>query len=562
MDLLRVLDELSTAESHGLRISVTVVDCSGIEKTVAAQIAASSVPTVVIDAGGNVGFGPAANLGVAVGRARVVAFMNPDIALDVPRFADLVRAGASKGAVAWSGILRNSDGTVQRNAAPAPSLCQLSAEYLIGLDTRYPAPEAEREVSVLTGALLLVDRAAFDAAGGFSPQFPLYMEDVDLSERLSKRGRLVHYPIEVARHVGGRSARHAPRETWTLLHASRVAFFARRGALVGTVARWAVLVGLAARAVIRDRRTLPWLHQVVEATARDFPLDRLLPPPPGGSGAAVTVVVLALNEESRIEPTLRSARDAGYPVLVVDGGSSDRTVEVAKHAGCEVRVRPFENFADQRNWAFDHVDTSHVLFVDADELIHPSLAEEVAMAVDGEVDGAWVPTLDYFAGRWMLHGGWYPQPHLRLLRRSAARFEGAVHERVRFVTPAAKVVWLGQPLLHRSHLTVSDYLRKLDRYTDIESDEVRGSPTVLVLRGVAEAGVVLVRRLFVQSGWRDGPHGVVGAVLYATYRFSIYAKAATARQVDPETPEAALARLDAAVRGGRKRRGLSRRSAS
>lgn len=278
--------------------------------------------------------------------------------------------------------------------------------------------------------------------------------------------------------------------------------------------------------------------------------------------AAVTVVVLALNEEARIEPALRAARGVGYAVLVVDGGSSDRTIEVARSAGCEVQERPFDTFSRQRNWAMDQVRTSYVLFVDADELVHPALAHEIARAVEDEVDAAWVPTFDYFAGRWMLHGGWYPQPHLRLLRRRVARFEGAVHERVRFVTPRPEVVRLTQPLLHRSHLTVSHYLQKLDRYTEIEAREVRGRPGVLVLRGLAEAAAVLVRRLLVESGWRDGAHGVVGAGLYATYRFSIYAKAATSTPVEPDTTDAALARLRSRVRGGRPTRVAVRRRAS
>lgn len=258
---------------------------------------------------------------------------------------------------------------------------------------------------------------------------------------------------------------------------------------------------------------------------------------------AVTVVVLALDEESRIEPTLRAARSAGYQVLVVDGGSADQTVELAERAGCAVRVRPFDGFAEQRNWALGVVQTPYVLFIDADELLHPALAREVNAAVAQGVDGGWIPTLDYFAGRWLLHGGWYPQPHLRLLRRSVASFERSVHERVRFNASNPKVLRLHEPLLHRSHLTVSDYLRKLDRYTTIEAQAVTGRPSHLLLRGSLEAGLVLVRRLLVQAGWRDGVHGFVGAALYSMYRFSIYAKAATATPIEADTCQVALARL-------------------
>lgn len=281
-DIAQVVEGMAEAPSLGLHLSVRVVDCSGMAAGAAALLAAAPVPTELVHAGGNIGFGPAANVGAASGTAPVLAFVNPDVALDLSQFAALVRAGSSGGAVAWSGILHNGDGSVQRNAAPPPSLRRLAAEYLLGLDTRLPMSDRERDVGVLTGAVLLVDRGTFQSVGGFAPDFPLYMEDVDLSRRLASRGRLVQYPIEVGVHTGGRSTLHAPRETWVLLHASRVLFFARRGRTSGVAARAVVLTGALLRAVLTDRQSLKWLPQLVRATAPGFRLVTLLPSPPGG----------------------------------------------------------------------------------------------------------------------------------------------------------------------------------------------------------------------------------------------------------------------------------------
>jgi glycosyltransferase involved in cell wall biosynthesis len=259
-------------------------------------------------------------------------------------------------------------------------------------------------------------------------------------------------------------------------------------------------------------------------------------------GQAVTVAVVSLDEEPRIGECVNAARACGFDVVVVDGGSRDRTVEVAQACGASVVHRPFDNFAAQRNFALDEMLTSHVLFVDADEIVTSELAAEIRQAIADDLDGAWVPTLDYFAGRWMLHGGWYPQPHLRLLRRSRARFTGVVHEKASLVGSRPRVRTLTHPLVHVSHQTVSDYVRKLNRYTDEEARLRRGCPGALVARGVAEAAAVLARRLVLQSGWRDGPHGIVGAVSYAFYRFTIYAKAATAqRRVEPTVTSAMAA---------------------
>jgi glycosyltransferase involved in cell wall biosynthesis len=260
------------------------------------------------------------------------------------------------------------------------------------------------------------------------------------------------------------------------------------------------------------------------------------------AAATLMVVVLARDEAERIGPTLHAARDAGFPVTVVDGGSTDGTVAAAHAAGCVVHSRAFDDFASQRNWALDVVEEDYVLFVDADEIIVPELADDVRAAVGAGVDAAWIPTLDYFAGRWMLHGGWYPQPHLRLVRRGTARFVGAVHEELRFTGATPHVTALVHPLLHRSHLSLGHYLRKLDRYTEVEATTRRGRPSVLLARGIGEGVAVLGDRLVRRSAWRDGVPGVIGALAYAFYRFAIHAKAATAGAREPDDPQTAMRR--------------------
>lgn len=251
------------------------------------------------------------------------------------------------------------------------------------------------------------------------------------------------------------------------------------------------------------------------------------------------MVILALNEVERISSTLAAVSELGVTALVMDGGSTDGTQDLVRSAGHQVVERTFDGFAAQRNAAMKEVRTRFVLFVDADEILTADLWAEVAVVVDKGCDAAWVPTLDYFAGRWMLHGGWYPQAHLRLLRIGCATYEGVVHEEVRFIAAAPRVTTLVHPLIHVSHLTLSHYLRKLDRYTEIESTARHGSPWLMLGRGVLEAAAVIIQRLLLRRGWRDGPQGVVGAVSYAFYRFTIWAKAATASTAgDPDVQEA------------------------
>jgi glycosyltransferase involved in cell wall biosynthesis len=254
-----------------------------------------------------------------------------------------------------------------------------------------------------------------------------------------------------------------------------------------------------------------------------------------------TAVVIATDEAARIGPTLAALREVELPIVMVDGGSKDDTVAMAEAAGATVMTRPFDNFAAQRNWALDHVTSAYVLFVDADEIVTPELADEVRIAVNAGADAASVPTLDYFAGRWMVHGAWFPQRHIRLIRVGKARFAQDVHEALQ-LPPTASVAELNAPLLHVSHVRLSDYLQKLDRYTEIEARALHGRPTVLLLRGTAQFVMVLGHRLVLRGGWRDGVHGWVGAMNYAFYRFTIFAKAATAIPRDDVSVDAARLR--------------------
>jgi glycosyltransferase involved in cell wall biosynthesis len=261
------------------------------------------------------------------------------------------------------------------------------------------------------------------------------------------------------------------------------------------------------------------------------------------SDVRCTVVILTKDEERRIGGVISAATECGFPVLVVDSGSTDSTKAVVAATPAAWAERPLDDFASQRNWAMDQAGTDYVLFVDADEVLTKELADEVWEAIGTGVAGATIPTLDYFAGRWLLHGGFFPQRHARLLRQGAGKFSRQVHEQVVFAKGSGEVRHLDTPLLHLSHIRLSNYLQKLDRYTEVDAAAQPGrSPALSVARGVLEAAAVLGDRIVRKSAWRDGPHGVVASISYAFYRFTIHAKAATRSPVDEPTPEAGLAR--------------------
>lgn len=274
-EVRRLADGLLGLAQHGISHRLFVVDCSG---EMADGTEDEVVGAHVLDPGRNIGFGRACNLGLQSVSSDVVALLNPDFAPDPGGFAQMVRSGHEDLAVAWTGVVRNADGSVQRNTAPAFTLWRLALEYLFGIDTSLPAVTAKRPVRTISGAVLMAIASDLRAVGGFDAAYPLYMEDVDLTDRLARRGVVVQYPVEVGVHIGGTSSVHAPRATTTLLHASRIRWFARQGRMRGVLARAIVVGGCSLRWLIRPRLR-PGLSPAAiwRAGATAFPLAELLP---------------------------------------------------------------------------------------------------------------------------------------------------------------------------------------------------------------------------------------------------------------------------------------------
>ena len=144
----------------------------------------------------------------------------------------------------------------------------------------------------------------------------------------------------------------------------------------------------------------------------------------------LSVVIITLNEEANLARTLASVAWADE-IVVLDSGSTDRTREVAESYHAKFYVEPWKGFAAQKNSALAKATGDWILSLDADEEVEPVLAEEIRTALSAKpsVAGFWIPRKNFFLGRWIKHGGYYPDPKLRLFRRGAGTFEERlVHE--------------------------------------------------------------------------------------------------------------------------------------
>jgi glycosyltransferase involved in cell wall biosynthesis len=226
------------------------------------------------------------------------------------------------------------------------------------------------------------------------------------------------------------------------------------------------------------------------------------------AGTSLTVIVLTLDEERHLPDCLASLAWASR-VLVFDSGSRDDTVALARAAGAQVRVHPFENYSRQRQAALDSAASAWVLFVDADERVMPELAAQVRRAVDeGEHDAYWLPRRNLFWGNALRGGGWWPDHQLRLLRVSACRYDPAraVHELAEVQGSTGK---LTAPLTHINYESSQEFRLKQRAYARMEAARrasLFGRPRTrsLILQPLRE-----FRRRFVQlGGWRDGRLGL------------------------------------------------------
>jgi glycosyltransferase involved in cell wall biosynthesis len=235
------------------------------------------------------------------------------------------------------------------------------------------------------------------------------------------------------------------------------------------------------------------------------------------SRARLSVTVVTLDEAATLRPCLESVAWADE-IVVVDAESTDKTAAIAREFTDRVLVRPWPGFAAQKNFAIEQATGEWILSLDADEEVSPELREEIGRLLGGAPahDGYRVPRKNIVWGRWMRHGGLYPDWQVRLFRRERGRFsEQRVHESVQVAGPVGR---LRGALVHRSYRDVGDFLARADRYATLAAEDwVAGGGGVrrgdFVLRPLGRFLSMYVLRL----GFLDGRRGLLLAALYAYY---------------------------------------------
>ncbi len=233
--------------------------------------------------------------------------------------------------------------------------------------------------------------------------------------------------------------------------------------------------------------------------------------------------MIAMNEEANLPRTLESVRWADE-IIVVDSGSKDRTLDIARSFGAKTSYHAFGGHGEQKNVALDLCTSEWILLLDADEELTPELQAEIRMLLGGEPSfGAyWIPRLNLYFGRWIRHGGFYPDHKLRLFKRGSARLSEGVgpHSTPQFRGPKGT---LEHDILHYAYPTLAIYLEHMNRYSSeiaqllVQRGHKSQSSPAFVCNCLLNPAATFIYNYFFRLGFLDGREGLLLHLNHSVY---------------------------------------------
>lgn len=240
----------------------------------------------------------------------------------------------------------------------------------------------------------------------------------------------------------------------------------------------------------------------------------------------LSVTIITLNEENNLRECLESVKWADE-IVIVDAGSSDRTVEIAKEYTDKVFHNPWPGHKEQKNFAISKTSHLWIFNIDADERASSELRDFILLELQSpRADGYRFPRKNHFLDKWLKHGGWSPDHVLRLFRKDRGAF-GGINPHDKVIMEHGPVRTAKVPLLHYTYHSFEQYESKINSYTSImarmryASGRSKGFLTVLTpIKAVTKFVEVYIFKL----GFLDGYLGLVVALASASSAFWKYAK--------------------------------------
>jgi len=240
----------------------------------------------------------------------------------------------------------------------------------------------------------------------------------------------------------------------------------------------------------------------------------------------LSVALAVNNEENNIRACLSSIADIAGEIVVVDGGSTDKTAEIAKEFGAKIiQTDNPPIFHINKQKALDACQGDWIIQLDADEVVTGELKKEIEVIITNQepINGYYIPRRNYFLGHFMRKGGQYPDYVIRLVRRGKARFPcKSVHEQIEI---EGKVGYLKNPLLHYSYRSIAEYWKKANTYITLSTLELKKKNIKISFLSCIQYSLIKPIQTFFSlfirhKGFMDGVYGFLFA-LFSSLHYPI-----------------------------------------
>lgn len=240
---------------------------------------------------------------------------------------------------------------------------------------------------------------------------------------------------------------------------------------------------------------------------------------------SLSIVYITLNAEQYLQQSLLASQQLTNAIWIIDSGSTDTTLDIAAHCNVSVIQQGWLGFAAQKQLAIDCVNTDWVLFLDADEILSQQAITEIQQLFRQPLQAAAysLPRENWFQGKWIRHGSWWPDRVVRLVNRTKGKIKAVkVHESWQ---TTGSIIPLISPIKHYSYQSYSDLIRKADQYSTLAAEQLYANgKRSKGWAPLTHAMASFIRLFLLKGGFRDGIEGAAIAYTTALASFMKYAK--------------------------------------
>jgi glycosyltransferase involved in cell wall biosynthesis len=222
----------------------------------------------------------------------------------------------------------------------------------------------------------------------------------------------------------------------------------------------------------------------------------------------LSVVIITFNEERNIARCLESVRDIADDIVVLDSGSTDHTEDICKKFGVRFFQQAWKGYSEQKNFGNSLAANDWIFSIDADEALSEDLKKSILeMKQFPAVRNYRICRITNYCGKWIRHGGWYPDIKVRFFDRRNTRWEGMVHERLNIARDGDTALLKGD-CYHYSYYTIEEHISQADRFSTLAAqDLIEQGKKVSGFKAALAPGFRFFKMFFLQLGFLDGKAG-------------------------------------------------------